>query len=387
MLAFVEYYLPGYTAGGPIRTISNLVDQIGEHVRFTIVTRHSDPRDPGPYEGIQTDRMVPLGRAQVYYASPARLSVRGMRALLCELEHDVLYLNSLTSPRFTLLPLLLRYLRLVPRRPVVLAPRGELDPGALAIGSSKKRLFLGVSRFVGLYRGVIWQATNEQEGVYIRRWFGDDVRVENVANLPAHHLLSLAERPRKEAGRLRICFISRLARKKNLDGALRMLQAVSGGEVVFDIYGSREDPAYWSECEALISQLPSNVAAAYRGALHHERVRDVMGQYDLFFFPTHGENFGHVIAEALSAGCPVLISDRTPWRDLARRHVGWDVSLDHPDNFREVLEKCIRMDETEMAKWRTGAQAHIRALIEDGEATRQSRFLFERAVSAAAVGG
>jgi len=43
-----------------------------------------------------------------------------------------------------------------------------------------------------------------------------------------------------------------------------------------------------------------------------------LADYDAFIFPTLGENFGHVIIESLSAGCPVLCSDQTPWNDVFR---------------------------------------------------------------------
>jgi glycosyltransferase involved in cell wall biosynthesis len=64
----------------------------------------------------------------------------------------------------------------------------------------------------------------------------------------------------------------------------------------------------------------------------------------LFLFPTFSENYGHVILEALLSGCPVLISDQTFWRNLEKEGVGWDVSLDNPQLFRDVLVKCINMN-------------------------------------------
>jgi glycosyltransferase involved in cell wall biosynthesis len=63
--------------------------------------------------------------------------------------------------------------------------------------------------------------------------------------------------------------------------------------------------------------------------------------------PTAGESFGYVIFEALAAGCPVLISDRTPWRDLDRSGVGWDLPLSRPDLIRARLQRCIDMDADE----------------------------------------
>jgi glycosyltransferase involved in cell wall biosynthesis len=61
----------------------------------------------------------------------------------------------------------------------------------------------------------------------------------------------------------------------------------------------------------------------YRGELPHKDVKTTFGSYELFYFPTLGENFGHVIAESLSSSCPVLCLDTTPWTDTLRSGGGF----------------------------------------------------------------
>ena len=99
------------------------------------------------------------------------------------------------------------------------------------------------------------------------------------------------------------------------------------GRITFNIFGPLEDMAYWEKCRRIIEKLPANIQGHYQGILDHDEVIRVMAMHDLFFLPTHGENFGHVIVEALAAGCPILISDQTPWRDLEKEGVGWDLPL------------------------------------------------------------
>ncbi len=94
----------------------------------------------------------------------------------------------------------------------------------------------------------------------------------------------------------------------------------------------------------MLASLPENVQVEYRGNLPNERVAETLFGYDFFFLPTLGENFGHAIFESFSAGCPVLISDQTPWRNLAEQHLGWDIALDEPDRWRSVLQECIDME-------------------------------------------
>ncbi len=113
VLAAVEYYLPGFKGGGPVRSLSNLVERLGADFRFKIVTRDRDVGDNTPYPDIISDAWQRVGQAEVFYGSSGRFSLAGWRELLASTEYDVLYLNSFFSPRFTLEPLLLRKLRLV----------------------------------------------------------------------------------------------------------------------------------------------------------------------------------------------------------------------------------------------------------------------------------
>src|ERR1022692_704357 len=162
---------------------------------------------------------------------------------------------------------------------------------------------------------------------------------------------------------------------KNLTGALRLLGALRG-RVTFDIYGLLEDPAYWQECQDLISQLPPNIQVKYCGVVPYPNVRKVLSEYDLFLLPTLGENYGHAIIDALITGCPVLISDRTPWRNLERLNVGWDLPLDQLAMLQGALQRCIDMCPEDHAALCARAQAFGMHCCDDPEVLRQNRDLF-----------
>ena len=184
ILTFVGYYLPGYKGGGPIRTLANVVDRLGDEFQFKIITADRDFGDEKPYPKIDVNGWNRIGKADVFYMSPTRRSLKDSRKLLCSTEYDILYLNSFFSPHFTIKPLLLRRLRLISDRPIIIAPRGEFSPGALGLKSLKKRVYLLVAKPFGLYRGVVWQASSEHEEDDIRRWFGSDARLIIAPNLP-----------------------------------------------------------------------------------------------------------------------------------------------------------------------------------------------------------
>ena len=78
-----------------------------------------------------------------------------------------------------------------------------------------------------------------------------------------------------------------------------------------------------------------------KSKLKPNEVVGTFSKYDLFLFPSGGENYGHVIAESLSSGTPVLISKNTPWLDLESQNLGWDIDLKDMDSFVEIIERSI----------------------------------------------
>ncbi len=381
----IDYYLPGFKAGGSLRSVGNLVEALGDELEFLIVTRDRDFTDRAPYPGVDAGAWVRCGRGRVRYLPPWQVNWLGIWRILRSCEYDVLYLNSVFSPVFTVGPLVLRRFGLLPRRPTVVAARGEFSPGSLMLKKLKKRLFLIMAERLGLYCGVMWQASSELEREDIRRTMSFSLRLH-----PAHFvvvdpivvapdLLCQITATRQHFGRregcIRVVFCSRISRMKNLHYALRVLQTVSV-PVAFDIIGPIDDAIYWTECQALIRSLPSHVRARHLGVLPNEQVHRVLPGYDLFFLPTLGENFGHAIFEALASGIPVLISDRTPWRGLRERGAGWDLPLEASVPFREAIEACATMSPVEQAALRAGAAIFAKAAMEDDRPRALNRYLF-----------
>lgn len=383
VLAFLAHYLPGCKAGGPVRSMERIVAALADEFEFHIVTSDRDLLDDAPYPGIAADAWNRVGKAWVYYASPERRGATVWRRLMRETPHDVLYLNSLFDPRFTLRPLLARRRAATRGTPIVLAPRGELSPGALHLKRWKKVPFLGLTRAAGLYRDVLWHASTGEEAQLIRQTFGARAQIAVARDMSA---IAAGSPPSPQAdgdsGFLRVVFLSRISRKKNLDYALRVL-ARTTCRIHFDIWGPLEDAAYWRECQDLIRTMPENVAVRYRGVASASDVNRVLAGYDLFILPTRGENYGHVIAEALAAGTPVLLSDTTPWRDLRGLGVGWDLPLDDGEGaFLKAVQEVAAMPLDERADWRRRVRQFALEHLGDPRVVEANRRLFLRAIAA-----
>jgi glycosyltransferase involved in cell wall biosynthesis len=356
VLVFIPNYLPGFKSGGILRTVVNTVDCLSEDYNFWIVTRDRDLGDQAAYPGITLDTWQPVGRAMVRYLPPGKCGLRALAALVAATPHDVVHLNSFFDPVFTLRILLARKFGWLPRKPVVLSPRGEFGHGSLRLKYPKKRLFIWLAAVIGLHRNVTWHASSNFERDDVERQaYVARSAIRIAMDLPSSAGSSCAGGPAPSGEQLRIVFLSRLTREKNLDYALRVLQRVKA-KAIFDIYGPAEDPVYWNECQHLIDALPANIVARYLGPVAPDAVAQVFAGYDLFFFPSSGENYGHVIAESLSVGTQVLISKNTPWKNLPGSGLGVDVDLADMDGFARAIEEVA----AHSADWHVEKRAHVR---------------------------
>jgi glycosyltransferase involved in cell wall biosynthesis len=397
VLVLLDHYLPGYKVGGPLRSIESLVEVLGDELEFLIAARDRDLGDAHPYRTVVPGGWQPSGKGRATYFGPGALGWRALRRFLRATPHDALYLNSLFSPRMTFRPLVLRRLRLVPRVPVVLAPRGELHPGALRmerqwrhgrmgrllrtlrVPSLTKRLYIIAARYFGLVRGVVWQASGADELGDITRRMGPSSRVVEASDLVLAPGTAPAPRE-KRAGSLRLAFLSRIDEKKNLLGAVRALRRVRG-EVSLEVFGPLQDEGYWQRCRAEAETLPDGVVVEYRGPVRHDQVQATLQGCHAFILPTWGENFGHAIVEALLAGCPVVISDRTPWRGLAAHRAGWDVPPEDEAAVAAAVQALVDMDQAAWCEWSRGAAALGRSIAIDPAAVDRNRRLFMGALS------
>lgn len=376
VLVLLDYYLPGYKSGGPLRTIGNMVARIGDRLDFRILTRDRDATDTEPYSGVRVGAWNDVGGARVFYAAPGGLTARAIRARVAEASPDLIYVNSLFSA-LAVSFLGLRRAGLVPRTPVVLAPRGQLSPGALSLKGAKKQAYLAASRAARLYDGLLWQASSEAEASEIRGVMGS-VPVHVAPNIPEPLAAAPPPAPAKRPGSMRLVYLSRIAEKKNLHFLLELLPLVADVTVELEIYGPVREPAYWARCQALLAGMPPRVTARYHGPCEHDQVARALGDGHAFVLPTLGENFGHAILEALAAGRPALIGDATPWRGLEARRAGWDRPLE-PGLWLAALQQLAAMDQAEYDAWAHGARRHAVAFVTAPEVVEANLALFERA--------
>lgn len=384
ILIVVGNYLPGFKAGGILRSVANIVDHLHDRFDFLVLTRDRDVGDEQPYAGLATGEWLPVGNARVYYLPPGSEGMAALAAVANEQDYDVLYLNSFFEPLCVRMLLNVRLGRVMPR-PVIVSPRGEFAWASLRLKYPKKRLFITLARLVGLYQRVTWHAANADEAAAIASVMNAPrARVVVAEDLPTScqkvEMAGSMVSGQEEEG-LRIVFLSRISPEKNLDFALRVL-AKTRIRASLDIFGPLENRDYWQVCQRLVEQMPQNVTVRQRGAIPPFEVMPTLACYDLMFFPSGGESFGHVIAEALTVGTPVLTSTNTPWRNLEKMGLGWDLPLADPGAFVHCLEQFAALDRGSRATLRTAARLAARELLSGSEAADAHDEMFHGAMQA-----
>jgi glycosyltransferase involved in cell wall biosynthesis len=375
-------YLPGFRYGGPVQTVANMVRLMPPEHRFYIFTRNHDHGDERPYPGIEFNTWLPLGPSHVYYASPSHEVLANLLKEIRQVDPDVIYANSFFASS-TARVLFARRLGLL-KRPLVIAPRGEMAPSALAMKRWKKLPYLTLLRASGGLGGVTFHASTELERAQVQRALShrhDVVIAPNVRVAPdivAGDAASKGQRVKKQVGRARLVFLSRVSAMKNLIAAIECVARV-GGTATLDIYGPIGDHSYWERCQAKIGELGAGSWITYRGAVRPEEVIPTLGRYDFLLLPTMGENFGHVIFEGLSAGTPVILSDRTPWK-LDADGAGWCLPLGDPDEWVRVVRSCVDMTPGEHAIRSRNASLAASRSAADRQPLEQMVELFRHAV-------
>jgi glycosyltransferase involved in cell wall biosynthesis len=349
ILTFLSYYLPGFKGGGPIRTIENMVNSFHKEFIFFIITRDRDLGSKVQYYNVDINKWEKVGSAFVRYLSPKMFRYKIIKSLIFENSYDVLYLNSFFSFSDSILPLLVINLNRKYKIKIILAPRGEFSEGALKLKYFKKFVFIFFSKLFSFHDKVIWQASSTLEADDIKKIFNKKVNISIAPDLTINYSndfytkqLKLIENNTFTQYELNLIFFSRITPKKNLLFLLDVIMKVSC-DIILDIYGPIEDKEYWEECKKSIKKLPINVRCEYKGIIYPSKISIQLSKYDLFIFPTLGENFGHVIFESLISGTPVFLSDQTPWKQIDNGILSI-ISLDDKNKWIKSIEEFKKVN-------------------------------------------
>ncbi len=345
--------------GGPsksVRALANSLATLGESVELLAT---AEAGSPVVLDGRDTAaiRLFPRVTPRWLSRSPA------LRTHLQQAEFDCVHHHSLWL-------LTLRYARQAAQRrqvPLVISPRGMMSGWAHAHRRWRKFLAERLVHPGAFADAAGWHATSPQEADDIRALgFKQPVCVSpNGVALPADVELAAARSAWLDlcpAARTRpvALFYSRFHRKKRLRELIDLWLSAPRGDWLLLIVGTAEDYSAAGLADAIAAAGGAGRIAVFDGTgrPHPYAVAS------LFLLPSHSENFGLVIAEALAAGLPALVTDTTPWNGLALNGCGWCVPW---ESFGTALETAL-----------AGRPAELEAMGRRGRAWTARDFSWER---------
>ena len=250
--------------------------------------------------------------------------------------------------------------------PVVWSTHGMTAPWAMAHKRAKKVLAWWLYQKRDLARAALVHCTSEKElqwnaGALGLR--GDDALAASKfpvvplgTRLPS---LEAAVSPLPRTGPLKVLFVGRIYPVKGLVNLVRAAARLK--DVEFRIVGA-DEAGHLAEVKREISLIPSPSSSpspvfAFPGPKYGEELAKEYDACDLLVLPSHSENFGAVVVDALAHAKPVIASTGTPWQVLAERRCGWWVE-NSPDSLARAIEEARTSPLEEMG-------ARGRALVEE----------------------
>jgi glycosyltransferase involved in cell wall biosynthesis len=223
----------------------------------------------------------------------------------------------------------------------VVSPRGMLGKWALSHGHWKKRLAWLLFQKRDLATADAFHATSEQERKEIlsHGFTQPTIVVPNGIEIP--DILPTRQTPSENRVAL---FLSRIHPKK---GLVNLLHAWKRANVSQDwklVIAGPDECGHKNELQGLISRLALGHSVSLGGEVLDTEKWQLYANADLFVLPSHNENFGIVIAEAMGAGLPVITTTGTPWSCLQEKNLGWWVApaVDELENALRIATAMSR---------------------------------------------
>ena len=230
--------------------------------------------------------------------------------------------------------------------PYLIAPRGPLDAWSMSQKAWKKKFALLMFQMKDLNDAIALHVTAEMEAKHCTAigYKGKFIVSPNGVNLPAY----LPPWNRHVDGKRRMLFLSRMHRKKGLFELVNAWPIDKDDwccELVYSL-NNDDEREYESEVKALVKKRGLEAVFIFAGPLNDDEKWLAYRRADCFVLPTHTENFGIVIAEALYAGLPVITTKNAPWEGLCENHCGWWIDL-NCDELVDALRQAMTISDAE----------------------------------------
>jgi len=325
-----RFFLPGYKAGGPIKSLKTFIERHKKNKTFLIISSDRDHKSDA-YKNIRFNKILKRKNYKIIYLAKYKQNFLSYYKIIKNFNPSVIILNSFFDLNFSIKINLINNLFF--KKKVIIFSRGELLKDAINIKKIKKNLFILLAQKFNFYNKVKFLTSSTHEKKNIKFLFKTNkvkffpIPLNKIKSINLHKL----NYNRKN---FKILFVSRILKNKNLLFCLKILKNIKFN-YVFNVVGPIEDSKYWNKCLVYAKENKTNLK--YLGSLTNEKISLLMKNSNCFLFPSEFESFGHVIFESLSNGLPVITSSNTNWHNLKLNNCGGSFELKNIHHFINEL--------------------------------------------------
>lgn len=337
----IVHYIPSIdrTSGGVGAYMQLLSKDLGRLCELYVVTAVSEH----PLE-IENARVITIPCDWRQYGAMKR----EWRKLLNDIRPDIVHVNCCWTPQCAWAQ---RWAQEAGYK-VVLTPHGMLEPWIMRRHYWTKKfpaLLLYQKDAIKNADCLHATAESERQNLLALGWnsnisvIGNCVNVDDIQMKPSW----------KRTGN--ILFLSRVHVKKGINFLIEAVAKVreecrmKGEECSISrcIIAGEGDEAYIKELKGLATRLGVSHIVDFAGGVYGDRKWQLFHQTDLFVLPTHSENFGIVVTEALACGTPVITTKGTPWEELEGYKCGWWTEVGTAATVK-ALREFLSLSESEL---------------------------------------
>lgn len=300
----------------------------------------------------KTENEIKLTNCKIHHISGTGINIGNaireeVWALLEEVRPDVVHINCCWTPLCAYFTIWTKEFcrRKCIHIPIVYTPHGMLEPWIINHNYwTRKMPATMIYQRKALKCADVIHSTAELEMVNLRElgWNKNIHVIPNCVDVTNITPKTSWKKSRK------ILFLSRVHEKKGvnfiIEAVSQLKEKLSGYKV--SIVGPGEEK-YLKRLMAMAKSHGVDDIISFEGPVFGDKKFDLYRESDLFLLPTHSENFGIVVAEALACGTPVITTEGTPWNELNDRKCGWCIKIG-TKSLVESLSQFLKMSESDL---------------------------------------
>lgn len=367
----ILHYIPSIneTSGGVGAYMQLLSHDLGTLCELHVVTHKS-----------KNERT--LDNCRLYYIDnkwlPWNSCKKEFENLLDRIKPDIVHVNACWTPLCALASIWAKEAGYK----VIYTPHGMLEPWIMRRHYLTRKLpaiLLYQKKAIKCADIVHATAESEKENLLLLGWNKNVNVIGNCVDVDAVSLKSSWRRTGE------ILFLSRIHVKKGINF---LIEAIAG---INDEYRKKNekcpisrcfiagegDLAYMEELRGMVAKMGLENIIDFIGGVYGERKWELFKRADLFVLPTHSENFGIVVAEALACGTPVITTKGTPWQELETEHCGWWTEIG-TEPTKKALKNFLTLSEHELEQMGVNGRKLVEEKYSTGIISRQFMQMYKK---------